>query len=93
MREGMKITEEKAAPTDLALEGLRRFRQDLLDRIGFLSSGRAQVRIRHEEEWIDASEGVLANLYRQLGEVGSLIHALAAPSPEAGEEAPPPGPA
>jgi hypothetical protein len=76
----------QAPASQLALEGLRTFREDLLRRIDFLAGGRAQVRIRHEEEWVDATGHVLANLYRQLGEVGSLIHALAAPPGEGGED-------
>jgi hypothetical protein len=77
---------DQAAASQLALEGLRTFREDLLRRIDFLAAGRAQVRIRHEEEWVDATGHVLANLYRQLGEVGSLIHSLAAPPCQGGED-------
>jgi hypothetical protein len=73
---------DQAPASQLALEGLREFRKDLLNRIDFLSAGRAQVRVRHEEEWVDATDQVVANLYRQLGEIGSLIHALAAPPAE-----------
>jgi hypothetical protein len=70
---------DQAPASQLALEGLRTFRQDLLRRIDFLIAGRVQVRVRHGEEWVDATEQVIANLFRQLGETGSLIHALAAP--------------
>jgi hypothetical protein len=73
---------ERTASSQPVLEGLRKYRKDLLDRIEFLSSGGAQVRVRHDQGWLDATDQVVANLYRQLGELGSLIHRLAAPAAE-----------
>ena len=55
------------------LERLRRHRSELEGRIAFLESGSAQVRILHEGEWVEATATTLTNLYRQYGDLGSLI--------------------
>lgn len=70
---------EREATCERVRVALREYREDLLNRIDFLASGRAQIRVRHEEGWVDATEEVVTNLYRQLGDLGALVHELAAP--------------
>ena len=55
------------------LERLRAFRIDLEGRIQLLETGQAEVRIRHEDAFVDATQTVLASLYRQYGDLGALI--------------------
>jgi hypothetical protein len=56
------------------LERLRAYRTDLENRIAFLESGRAQVRVEHDGEWIDGTQPTVTNLYRQYGDLGALLN-------------------
>jgi hypothetical protein len=59
------------------LERLRAYRADLEDRIAFLESGRVEVRLEHEGEWIDGTQTTITNLYRQYGDLGALLNDIA----------------
>jgi hypothetical protein len=59
------------------LERLRAYRTDLESRIAFLESGRGQVRVQHEGEWIDSTQMTITNLYRQYGDLGALLNDIA----------------
>ena len=59
------------------LERLRAYRSDLENRIAFLESGNAEVRILHEGEWIEATTTTVTSLYRQMGDLGALINDIA----------------
>ena len=56
------------------VDRLRSYREGLEARIRLLESGNAELRIRHEGAWVDGTSTVLANLYRQLGDLNALIH-------------------
>jgi hypothetical protein len=53
---------------------LREERDHLNYRIEIFSSGKGQFRELREGEYQDATDELLIRLYRQLGEVGALIH-------------------
>ena len=59
------------------LDRLRTYRTDLENRIAFLESGRAQVRVEHEGEWIDGTQTTLTYLYKQYGDLGALLNDIA----------------
>jgi hypothetical protein len=59
------------------LERLRAYRSDLENRIAFLESGRAQIRVEHEGGWIDGTGMTITNLYKQYGDLGALLSDIA----------------
>jgi hypothetical protein len=59
------------------LDRLRAYRSDLENRIAFLESGNAQVRVQHEGEWVDATTPTVTSLFRQMGDLGALINDIA----------------
>jgi hypothetical protein len=55
------------------LERLRAYRTDLESRIAFLESGQAEVRVKHEGEWVDGTTATITSLYKQYGDLGALL--------------------
>jgi hypothetical protein len=70
--------ERPSQDSEALLARLRAYRSDLESRIAFLESGKAEVRLRHEGEWIDTTAMVVTTLYRQYGDLGALISDVAA---------------
>jgi hypothetical protein len=69
------------ATREQLLTRLRAYRTDLESRIAFLESNEAEIRFKHEGEWVEATPTVLAGLYRQYGDLGALISDIAAGRP------------